>query len=90
MKPPTTLSLPHALDRFIERCPAIVCLRSWSACEALLRTLMTNMTYRLGTWDAGALDGLGQALYEVDFERFTVVGTVDGDGVLRTINACEE
>ncbi len=91
---PTTLSLPHALDRFLERCLPIIRNRDRDACERWLRTLMTRMVYRDGTWDKSALDGLGQGIFEVDINDdagvFVVVGTVDGAGMLRTINRLEE
>ncbi len=87
---PTSISLPHALDRFIERCAPIIRNRDRDACLRFLTNLMSRMTYRHGTWDRGALAGGGSGMFEVEYEGYVVVGTVDGAGVLRTINACEE
>lgn len=87
---PCSLSLPHAVDRFLERCTGIIRNRDRDGAERFLRGLMSKMEPVDGTWDPHALDGLGQGFWECEHEGFVISATVDGNGMLRTVNSCEE
>ncbi len=92
---PTTLSLPHVVERFLERCSAMIRNTDPVACERRLLASLPFWKYREHTWDPNALNGLGQGIFEWEYHdasgpTFLVVGTVDGAGMLRTINSCEE
>lgn len=89
--PRPNMITPHAVSRFIERVLPIG--TDWLEAHHLLLSLLPRFHYRLGTWDASALDGLGQGLWAADVPSeagtFTIVATVDGNGLLRTVNGVE-